>query len=322
MGSTLAAAAAVPKPPRMHVPNPSKRNVPNEAAHVRLHRDLSRRARPAAAAPDATSRAARAAFRWPALDRFNWALDHFDALAARQRARRPCASSAPATPTARIIVRRPRRPARTRSPTGCAALGVRRGDRILLLLGNVPPLWEAMLAAMKLGAVVIPATTMLTDGRPARPVQPRPACSHVIADGELAARFAAIAGDYTRIAVGGAPGWTDFAEFDAASRTPSRPTARRGRPIRCCCISRPAPPPSRSSCCTAIRATRSATCRRCTGSGCSPATCTSTSPRRAGPSTPGRSVFAPWNAGATILILNQPRFDARDLLARAGPRAG
>ena len=33
---------------------------------------------------------------------------------------------------------------------------------MLLMLGNVVPLWETMLAAMKLGAVVIPATTLLT----------------------------------------------------------------------------------------------------------------------------------------------------------------
>ena len=40
-------------------------------------------------------------------------------------------------------------------------LGVRRGDRVLLMLGNVVPLWEVMLAAMKLGAVIIPASTLL-----------------------------------------------------------------------------------------------------------------------------------------------------------------
>ena len=43
-----------------------------------------------------------------------------------------------------------------------ARLGVQRGDRILLMLGNVVPLWECMLAAMKLGAVIVPATTLLT----------------------------------------------------------------------------------------------------------------------------------------------------------------
>ena len=42
------------------------------------------------------------------------------------------------------------------------ARGLKRGDHLLLLLGNVVPLWETMLAAMKLGVVVIPATTLLT----------------------------------------------------------------------------------------------------------------------------------------------------------------
>jgi acetyl-CoA synthetase len=42
-----------------------------------------------------------------------------------------------------------------------AAQGVRAGDRILIMLANVVPLWETMLAAIKLGAVIIPATTLL-----------------------------------------------------------------------------------------------------------------------------------------------------------------
>ena len=40
--------------------------------------------------------------------------------------------------------------------------GLKRGDHLLLVLNNVAPLWEIMLAAMKLGVVVIPATTLLT----------------------------------------------------------------------------------------------------------------------------------------------------------------
>ncbi len=43
------------------------------------------------------------------------------------------------------------------------ALGVKRGDRVLLVLPNMRQLWEAMLALMKLGAVIIPATTLLTE---------------------------------------------------------------------------------------------------------------------------------------------------------------
>ena len=40
-------------------------------------------------------------------------------------------------------------------------LGVRRGDRMLLVLGNEVALWETLLAACNLGAVVIPAATLL-----------------------------------------------------------------------------------------------------------------------------------------------------------------
>ena len=46
-------------------------------------------------------------------------------------------------------------------------LGARRGDRLLLMLGNIAPLWEVILAAMKLGVVIIPASTLL--GRPTSP---------------------------------------------------------------------------------------------------------------------------------------------------------
>ena len=76
------------------------------------------------------------------------------------------------------------------------------------------------------------------------------------------------------------------------ARPPSlRPTAKRGRTIRCCFISPPAPRRRRSSCCTAIRAIRSAICRRCIGSGCGRAICISTFRRPAGPSMPGAVSF-------------------------------
>ncbi len=41
-------------------------------------------------------------------------------------------------------------------------LGVRKGDRVLLMLPRVVEWWETMLGLMKLGAVGIPCTTLLT----------------------------------------------------------------------------------------------------------------------------------------------------------------
>ncbi|MGC9270817.1 AMP-binding protein [Acidiphilium sp.] len=109
--------------------------------------------------------AACAAFRWPAPVAFNWALDWFDAVLARDGALR----DRPALLIADTVTGRDERvgfaemAARSnRTAHFLRAQGVRRGDRIVLLLGNIVPLWEIMLAAMKLGAVVIPATTLLT----------------------------------------------------------------------------------------------------------------------------------------------------------------
>src|SRR6185503_17334672 len=103
--------------------------------------------------------AARAAFAWPELDEFNWALDWFDPFARGND--QPGllvveGDGSSVTLTFDELV--------TRSD-GLAgwlrSVGVARGDRIVLMLGNQVELWESMLAAMKLGAVVIPATTLL-----------------------------------------------------------------------------------------------------------------------------------------------------------------
>src|SRR5215831_7791017 len=104
-------------------------------------------------------------FRWPDPVPFNWALDWFDAELARE--------TASGDRTALWIVdsgqdREIKLSFATLSRRSnqvanfLRARAVKRGDHLLLLLGNVVPLWETMLAAIKLGVVVIPATTLLT----------------------------------------------------------------------------------------------------------------------------------------------------------------
>ena len=254
--------------------------------------------------------AARAAFRWPVLDRFNWALDYFDRMAAGNDA--PALRFvAPGAPEASISFAA--LSARSNQVANhLRACGVRRGDRILLLLGNVQPLWEAMLASMKLGAVVIPATTMLTEDD-LRDRFERGGVRHVIAASELASRFAAIQGSYSRIAVGGAPGWQRFEEAYAADPafTPDGET-RATDPLLLYFTSGTTSKPK-----LVLHSHQSYPVGHLSTMfwiGLRPGDV------HLNISSPGwakhawSSFFAPWNAGATILILNQPRFDAGHLL--------
>jgi len=79
-----------------------------------------------------------------------------------------------------------------------------------VMLGNRVELWEIMLAAMKVGAVVIPATSQLT----ATDLQDRfarGAVKHVVTDPLCTAKFRDIAGSYTRIVVDSTEkGWRPF----------------------------------------------------------------------------------------------------------------
>jgi acetyl-CoA synthetase len=255
--------------------------------------------------------AAQAAFRWPVLDRFNWALDHFDVLA---RGNETAALRLVGPDEQDESISFAALAARSNQvANGLRARGVRRGDRILLLLGNVRPLWESMLAAMKLGAVVIPATTMLTEDD-LQDRFTRGGVQHVIADGALASRFAGIPGGYTRIAVGGAPGWIDFAAFDAASEAflPEGKT-RATDPLLLYFTSGTTSKPK-----LVLHSHQSYPVGHLSTMywiGVQPGDI------HLNISSPGwakhawSSFFAPWNAGATILILNQRRFDAKGLLA-------
>src|ERR1700759_1693095 len=109
--------------------------------------------------------AAVAGFRWPDPVPFNWALDWFDAELARdpassQRTALWIVDAAQDRQTKLSFAALSRRS--NQVANFLRAQGLKRGDHLLLLLGNVVPLWETMLAAMKLGVVVIPATTLLT----------------------------------------------------------------------------------------------------------------------------------------------------------------
>ena len=165
---------------------------------------------------------AYAGFRWPRFETFNFALDWFDVIA-RERdgeALRIVADDRPTEVWSYSELSR----ASNRLANRLRGAGLKRGDRLLLMLGNVAPLWVSLLAAMKQGAVVIPASTLLS-GSELEDRLTRGRVRFVIAAAELAERFPA--GDWTGVSVGGrVDGWLAYEEADAAAEAfaPDAPT--------------------------------------------------------------------------------------------------
>ena len=149
-----------------------------------------------------------------------------------------------------------------------------RGDSVIVMLGNRVELWESMLAIMRLGAVVMPTTTAVGPAelvdridagrRPARDrrrrrrrqVRRRPRRLHAGQRGSRAAwggrRLAHLRRRLRR------------------RRVACRATRGRRPRTACCSTSPPAPPAAPSWSSTPRCPTRSATCRRCSGSGVRP----------------------------------------------------
>src|SRR4026207_1288648 len=98
-------------------------------------------------------------FRWPSMESFNWALDYIDAVAARNAS--PALVVVDEDGTERNCTFQQISERSSRVASFFQALGMKQGDRLLLMLGNEIALWETFLACMKLGVVVIPATTLL-----------------------------------------------------------------------------------------------------------------------------------------------------------------
>jgi acetyl-CoA synthetase len=256
--------------------------------------------------------AAYAGFRWPELDRFNWALDWFDAELARgENANRPAlkiVGDSAATLTFAELSERSNRVA-----NGLRALGVKRGERILLMLGNVAPLWETMLAAMKLGAVVIPATTLLMQADLLDRFQ-RGRVRYVIAGAGETAKFDGISQGLTLISLGEAPpGWHPYdALLESSAEFAPDGVTRADDPMLLYFTSGTTARPK-----LVQHSHQSYPAGHLTTMyqlGVLPGDL------HLNISSPGWAkhayscFFAPWNAGATVFITNQPRFSARGML--------
>ena len=160
---------------------------------------------------------ARSGFRWPDATGLNWAVDWFDGVLAAESPDAPALWIVEQDGSETKLTFAELSGRSSRVAGWLRANGVARGDRILLMLGNQVELWETMLAAMKLGAVVIPATTLLTAADITDRIE-RGGVRHVVTRADDTAKFDGLTGDWTRISVGPAEGWLSYE--DAAGAEP------------------------------------------------------------------------------------------------------
>ncbi|ARX87348.1 AMP-dependent synthetase [Streptomyces alboflavus] len=166
-------------------------------------------------------RAAYEGFAWPRPAHFNWAIDWFDVIADGNDRTALHIVEEDGDETRLSFAELARRSAR--AANWLRGLGVRAGDRIVVMLGNQAELWEVALAAMKLRAVVIPATPLLGAADLSDRIE-RGRARHVVVRAEDVAKFTDVPGEYTRIVVGdregegakAAEGWIPYDGVDTA----------------------------------------------------------------------------------------------------------
>jgi acetyl-CoA synthetase len=157
-------------------------------------------------------------FRWPELAEFNYATDWFDVLATTQ----------PNVTALRVIEEDGSETALTfgeistqsqRLAGFLSRAGVKRGDRVLLLLGNCVPLWVSMLACIRMGAVMIPATTLLS-AADLRDRLERGQVSAVVAGADDTAKFGSDTTGLVRLSIGATEGWLSYDDGVAEGGVP------------------------------------------------------------------------------------------------------
>ena len=262
--------------------------------------------------------AALKGFKWPEPVDFNWALDWFDTDLARNPASKDhhalwivdVASCRDTKLTFAELSARSNQVANY-----LRGHGLKRGDHLLLVLNNVAPLWEIMLAAMKVGVIVIPATTLLTAEELGDRVE-RGRARMIVTDQDQVAKCKTLPRTgVTFVTISGTPeeGWLSLADAYTCSAefTPNGAT-RADDPLLLYFTSGTTAKPKLVH--HSQRSYPVGALSTMYWLGLKPGDV------HVNISSPGwakhawSTFFAPWNAGATVLMVNQAPFNAKALL--------
>lgn len=255
--------------------------------------------------------AASEAFSWPEITgRFNWAIDWFDAIGRDDPRialwiREEDGSEAKYTYGELVT-------ASDRAAYWLREQGLAKGDVVILMLGNQVEMWVAMLAVMKLGAVILPTSQALPPADLADRVA-RANVGAVIANPVDALKFAGIDGDFLRISTGAEPeGWLRFTDAKSAPAEPCEIVTDASDPVLAYFTSGTTKAPK-----LVLHTQYSYPVGHLSTAyfiGVRPGDV------HLNISSPGwgkhawSSFFSPWLAEATIFIYNYRRFDAADLI--------
>jgi len=253
-----------------------------------------------------------ASFRWPDMQRFNWALDWFDEELAQGPTANELALRITGDAAANCTFAQLSRSSNSVA-NGLRKLGVKRGDRILLMLGNRVSLWQTLLAAMKLGAVTIPTTTLSTPEDIKARIT-RAGARYIVTSDDCADKLSLVPPEVVRIITGALS--SGAVHFDAlaseGSSFVSDAATNADEPILLYFTSGT----------TALPKLVVHTHRTYGVGSLSTVYWLGLRPGdvHLNVSSPGWAkhawscFFAPWAAGATVFIANQPRFNAKALL--------
>jgi acetyl-CoA synthetase len=160
---------------------------------------------------------AKARFKWPHVDRFNWALEYFDALA--DRCSHPALLYVDDKGTELKVSYRTLKERSNKAANLLRNQGLGKGDRVLLIVPSCVELFEVFLGAMKLGCVIIPASTLLTEDDILDRIA-RGRTKAIVTSSELTGRVdqSTSTNSVSKIVVAGRKhGWMSYEDADAES---------------------------------------------------------------------------------------------------------
>ena len=160
---------------------------------------------------------AKSGFNWPAPDNFNWALNYFDQLA--EKCMNPALEYIDDHGVERKVSFQTMKDRSSQVANFLTTMGLRKGDRVLVMLPNNVELFETILGAMKAGCVIIPASTLLTSDD-VRDRMERGKVRCVIADQQLLSTIESAIPDEKVAKINLGPekkGWVPFSQTDSES---------------------------------------------------------------------------------------------------------